>query len=454
LKGAKESQFVLIVLLIVSLVYSGLLTFVVAADEEHSYIIFQDDFEDGDAEEWTIDVNLADAPESSWAVELDDGNHVLNMSGRSLGTLAGNIAWTDYTLELKVKTLTTVTDVCINFRIQDISYYSLQCGDHFALQKAKPVNSHYLNSTESYLNPNTWYTITIVCIENSIKIYVDGVLWLSYLDENDPFLYGGLQVAVGGYEGAPAAMLIDDVKVFTTYRLYVTNLINKAEIEINNEKIFGADTIGAEEKLLEAQEALDNGNLSGAESIAKEAIYLAQHAPVGPVSVNELLNYPDEYNNHTVEVSGTLKGIQYDQGLYRFAVDDGIAVISVTFDGTLEEIANEDDVKVVGTFVALTQSVSASKVEKLTSPQPSPTEPEPTEPEPTEPEPTPTEPEPTEPEPTPTEPEPTEPTSPTEPSEPEPTSSSTDITKRRMDCSHLIALWTYRGRWWMDIQKL
>jgi hypothetical protein len=403
LRGKKECQFVLIALLIVSQVYSGLLTSVSAADDEHSYIIFQDDFEDGEHEDWTIFVAPDSPLGSTWAIELEDGNHFFSQTGHHLA-LAGDDTWNDYTFEVKVKLIDAIV-VNIIFRSSAAGEYRLNYHQNRLrlMKETQGINSELIFVDQS-LSLNTWHPIKIICVENSINIYVDDVLKLSYVDEEDPHLYGKFGFEFGNY--------YDDVKVSTTHSFYVSHLIKEVEDEIIKERIVGTDTLEAEEKWFEAQDAFDNGNLSGAESLAKEALDLAQHAPMGVVSVNDLLNYPTTYNKHTVEISGTLKGIQYEQGLYRFAVDDGIAAISVTFDGTLEEIANEDDIKVVGTFDSLTESVSASKVEKITSPQPSPTQPEPTEPEPTEPEPT--EPAPTEP--TPTEPEPTEPT----PTEPEP----------------------------------
>ena len=73
-------------------------------DTEHSYIIFQDDFETNEAGDWTINIS-PDAPQgSSMTVETDDGNQALCSRGQTWAE-AGDYYWTDYTLEVKVKLL-------------------------------------------------------------------------------------------------------------------------------------------------------------------------------------------------------------------------------------------------------------------------------------------------------------------------------------------------------------
>jgi len=56
-----------------------------AADKDpgHSHIVFQDDFEDGDAEDWTMNIPDEAPPGSGWTIELDDGNYVLSGRGQT-----------------------------------------------------------------------------------------------------------------------------------------------------------------------------------------------------------------------------------------------------------------------------------------------------------------------------------------------------------------------------------
>lgn len=75
-KWETRAHLLLIVLLIISQAYFVLIASVAAGDAGHPIIIFQDDFEDGEDEDWVITIP-SDAPlGSAWAVELDDDNHV------------------------------------------------------------------------------------------------------------------------------------------------------------------------------------------------------------------------------------------------------------------------------------------------------------------------------------------------------------------------------------------
>ena len=103
-KGDKRIPLLLTALLIVSQIYFGSLASVAAEDAEHAYVLFQDDFEDGEAGDWMIDIPPEAPPGSDWAVELDDGNHILSVKG-FVWAEAGDYTWTNYTLEATVKLL-------------------------------------------------------------------------------------------------------------------------------------------------------------------------------------------------------------------------------------------------------------------------------------------------------------------------------------------------------------
>jgi len=359
----------LITLLFVSLTSFRSPASATVGDEEHAYVFFQDDFEDGVAKDWTINIPDEAPPGSGWAVELDDGNHVLSESGQ-VWAGAGDLTWTNYTFEVKVKLFTppyVAGPLHINFRMRGPAgrYFLDFWGNGLFLHKEYPPRiCSNLGSREEVFNLNTWYLIRIVCVGNSIRVYVDDELKLSYVDDEAPILSG-----IIGLESAPDSHIyFDDVKVYTTHRLYVTYLIETAQDEISKARMVDADTSEAEQRLGEARVAFEEGNLSSAESLAKEAIDLAEHAPVGPVSVRELSKYSAEHDQRTVGVSGTIRDIRYGDGVYRFAVDDGTGVVSATYDGTLGEIKTEDRVRVVGIFDASTMTVAVESLEEVKEP--------------------------------------------------------------------------------------
>ena len=355
----------MITLLFISLTSFRLPASATVGDEEHAYVRFQEDFEDGEAGDWLINIPPEAPPGSGWAVELDEGSYVLSESGQ-VWAEAGDFTWTNYTYEVKVKLLTPQGGQ-INFRMSGPAGRYL-LGFHSGglyLRKEYPSWTFYdLKDTELFLNLIKWYTFTIVCVGSSIEVYVDDILKLNYVDEKDPLLSGRI-----GFESGPESHIhYDDVKVCTTHRLYVAHLIKEAQDKINAARRVNADTSEAEQRLAEARVAFEEGNLSSAESLTKEALNLAEHAPVGPVSVEALSKYFAEYDQRTVEVSGTIRDIRYEESVYRFAVDDGTGVVSATYDGTLGEIKTDDMVKVVGTFDAPTTTVIAESVEKMEAP--------------------------------------------------------------------------------------
>lgn len=168
---------------------------------------------------------------------------------------AGDFTWTDYTFEVKVKLIHSAGGN-IFFRSAPGGGFGFCFGEtRLSLHKWIPPSGGEIKYLEEGFNLNTWYTFKTVCVENSIEIYVDDVLKLSYVDEEDPLLSGEI-----GFEGFTKSHThFDDVKVSTTHRLYVTCLIKEAEDEINKARMIEADTVEAEGKLAEAQDAFDNG---------------------------------------------------------------------------------------------------------------------------------------------------------------------------------------------------
>jgi len=102
------------------------------------------------------------------------------------------------------------------------------------------------------LGLNRWYTLKIACVGDSIEVYVDDVLRLSYIDEEAPLLWGriGLEIAHNSH------VCLDAVKVYKTHRLYVAHLIRVAQDEVDEARMLDADTGEAELQRLKG-EALD-----------------------------------------------------------------------------------------------------------------------------------------------------------------------------------------------------
>ena len=69
-------------------------------EELYTFLIFKDDFEDGDLSGWSTHVN-PEVEGSAWGVEREDDDHVLVGKGHCMA-MAGYSDWVDYVFEFRV----------------------------------------------------------------------------------------------------------------------------------------------------------------------------------------------------------------------------------------------------------------------------------------------------------------------------------------------------------------
>jgi photosystem II stability/assembly factor-like uncharacterized protein len=146
-------------------------------------IFFEDDFEDGGADNWLL--------ETGWNVELEKGNYVLSGVEHNWVRLTTGQQWTDYSFKTKVKLIKGF--VHLNYRVSNNGrYYIGFTGGSVSLSKETPWGTFYdLASCQSQHNYNAWYDIEIKGVAGNIKIYVNGVLKIDYTDLN-PLYYGNV----------------------------------------------------------------------------------------------------------------------------------------------------------------------------------------------------------------------------------------------------------------------
>lgn len=146
-------------------------------------ILFQDNFEDRNADGWALD--------PGWDVSLESGNYVLTGCGHSFArpNLSG---WSDYTIEVGFK----LVKGSFHFNLRENLYaghirYFL--GVHTGrLSLSKQITSDFFDLSQSNvsLELNRWYTVRAVVDGNSIKVYLDGTPVINYTDADIPILSG------------------------------------------------------------------------------------------------------------------------------------------------------------------------------------------------------------------------------------------------------------------------
>ncbi len=152
------------------------------ASEVRAAVLFSDDFEDGNANGWTV-VN------GTWSVasETTEVYQTTTTSGLAL-TVAGDTGWTDYAVEagFKINSVGTTPASGIAFRYQGSgNYYLLRLQydqQKVKLYKAVSGSLTLLDEKAYTISLNQWYTLKAEADGSSIKGYVDGVEQLSAAD--------------------------------------------------------------------------------------------------------------------------------------------------------------------------------------------------------------------------------------------------------------------------------
>jgi hypothetical protein len=150
----------------------------------------------------------------------------------------------------------------------------------------------------------------------------------------------------------------------------ITDLIGYAQSEIDEAREINADVSTAELKLEQAEQALTREDYRMVQYLVDETVWLAKRSNIGQTSIKDLLASATRVSGHTVTVTGYIRDLEAIYGVgYEFEVDDGTGRIRIAHQGTIADIGDGYEVKVTGIFDASRRTVTASTIEKLSSPQ-------------------------------------------------------------------------------------
>lgn len=242
-----------------------------AAEEEHTHAVFQDDFEDWDEGAWDVYIPADASYGTSWKVLDDDGNKVLSLKG-TMWVGAGDPDWTDYTLTVRVKLVDVPEEeearICVRLGHEGGRRYLVSVPQQDpAFSKQYGGEFSNLAKVEMVCGDGAWHVFKIVCIGGEFWVYVDDELKMEYVDEDDPFLSGYIGFECGPHTNA----YFDDVRVTVTHVEYIKQLIEEAEVAIDEARIVEADVVEAESMLEEARNKLTVGDLLSAERLSGDA---------------------------------------------------------------------------------------------------------------------------------------------------------------------------------------
>ncbi len=268
--------------LIVLFILFGQVSYV-KAQSDHNYVVFEEDFEDKELENWEF-WSPESSTGSSYAIFYDNGNNVLRIKGDAIGII-GNQDWENYTVETRVKFVEGIEEAHINFRMNQPSprYFIRVPEEKLVLTKEYKGEFIDLTSVDFSREDNIWYTLRFTCEGNQFWVYLDNDLQFTFTDEDEPLTVGRI-----GLESSPSSVIFyDDVRIYASHEYYVHKLIEEANNAINDAIQVNADTSDAEETLEDARKKEREGDYKGAENLANKAINQAIQAKIEKLSQSE-----------------------------------------------------------------------------------------------------------------------------------------------------------------------
>jgi len=190
--------------------------------------LFQDNFEDGITNEWYfINANTGQPSPTPWPIEKDSNDFVLSGSGHSWAELRIGQNWTDYRFSLQVKLIQE--GVHLNFRLNRADrnrYFIFLHSGGVTLNKQFFPDTFFndLSRSDFPIEMGTWHTVSITAQNNRIRVAVDDVDRIDYIDNNSPLFQGTVGLETVGDEGSHVHF--DDLEVFGEPRPLLPDIVS------------------------------------------------------------------------------------------------------------------------------------------------------------------------------------------------------------------------------------
>ncbi len=188
-------------------------------------ILFQDDFNDGNADGWAV------SGDGSWYVS--NGQYIVDMgTGYFIGgnSFAGDSNWANYIYEVDVMS-EDGGDKGIVFRCVNVSgscyFVNLQGGGLNKILLGKPDLPAALVTADFPTTSGVWYHVKIILLGSHIKVSVDGQPLIDYIAGGSNLVTHG-PIGAAGWTGAFGHDIVrfDNVIVYSAFSYYLPVLVN------------------------------------------------------------------------------------------------------------------------------------------------------------------------------------------------------------------------------------
>lgn len=165
--------------------------------------LYQNNFQTGDLSNWQLD--------PGWIIAQQNTNKFLSGSGHSWATYTKGIYLTNYRLGLRVKLVRQ--GVHLNVRLSNTGRYYIGMHENGIYLNKQFFPSTFIELTKADfpITKNTWHNVSVTVAGNRIKVAVDGVEKINYLDGESPLPSGTFAMETIGDQDA--LVYFDDIKV-------------------------------------------------------------------------------------------------------------------------------------------------------------------------------------------------------------------------------------------------
>jgi hypothetical protein len=136
-------------------------------------VLFQDDFQDGQADGWNIS--------AGWMVQQDGDRYVLSAAVPGSAAVPQGGSWTDYAFQ--VSTRIVAGGLGLSYRVSQVGRYALHIRpEGMYLIKEQPRGTYLQLTQTAAPSFGGWHTVVMAGSGGQLQVFVDGVLQLAYTD--------------------------------------------------------------------------------------------------------------------------------------------------------------------------------------------------------------------------------------------------------------------------------